>query len=223
VLQLDLGLHRPLRLLAIGAHSDDIEIGCGGTILSLLHGFPQSSVHWVVFGATGAREQEARGSAEAFLAQAAERDIRICGFRDGFMPFEGAAVKEYFEILKSEVSPDVVFTHRLEDRHQDHRLLADLTWNTFRDHMILEYEIPKFEGDLGQPNLFVPLEPATAQRKLELLMTMFATQRSKRWFTEDLFAGLMRLRGIEAGLAGGHAEAFYSRKALLHTSLVPRC
>jgi LmbE family N-acetylglucosaminyl deacetylase len=222
VLRLELG-HRPLRLLAIGAHSDDIEIGCGGTILSLLRGFPGSRVDWVVFGATGVREHEARQSAAAFLADAAERDIRIGGFRDGFMPFEGAAVKEYFESLKSDVSPDVVFTHRLDDRHQDHRLLADLTWNTFRDHMILEYEIPKYEGDLGQPNLFVPLDRATSQRKIELLMTMFATQRSKRWFTEELFAGLMRLRGIEAGLSDGHAEAFYSRKALLHTTLTPRC
>jgi LmbE family N-acetylglucosaminyl deacetylase len=208
---------RPLRILALGAHSDDIEIGCGGTVLSLLDGCPGSAVHWVVFSASGDREEEARRSAAGFLERAADRDVRIAGFRDGFMPFQGTAVKEYFETLKSDISPDVVFTHRLEDRHQDHRLLSDLTWNTFRNHVILEYEIPKYEGDLGHPNLFVALDPAIVAKKLDLLFEIFGTQRSKRWFTRDLFAGVMRLRAIEGGLPEGHAEAFYSRKLVLET------
>jgi LmbE family N-acetylglucosaminyl deacetylase len=215
VLPLELPSRQRLRLLLIGAHSDDIEIGCGGTVLSLLRGRADVAVHWVVLSAAGAREAEARRSAAAFLEGAAEAHVRICAFRDGFLPFEGTAVKEYFETLKQDVSPDLVFTHRLEDRHQDHRLLADLTWNTFRDHAILEYEIPKYEGDLGHPNLFVPLDSEVSRRKLSLLMTMFGTQRSKRWFTKELFAAVMRLRAMEAGLPDGHAEGFYSRKLLL--------
>jgi LmbE family N-acetylglucosaminyl deacetylase len=218
VLGLSLPPDRPVRLLLLGAHSDDIEIGCGGTLLSLLRHRPGSMVHWVVFSASNDREDEARRSATAFLEDAAEKDVRICGFRDGFLPFEGRAVKEYFETLKADVSPDLVFTHRLEDRHQDHRLIAELTWNTFRDHTILEYEIPKYEGDLGQPNVFVPLDQEVSRRKLDLLMTMFSTQRSKRWFTEEVFTGLMRLRAMEAGLTDGHAEAFHSRKLLLDVS-----
>jgi LmbE family N-acetylglucosaminyl deacetylase len=204
----------PLRVLALGAHSDDIEIGCGGTLLSLLESRPGTSVDWVVFSAAGDREQEARSSAGAFLIKAASHTVRIGGFRDGFLPYDGGAVKEYFETLKRDVQPDIVFTHRLEDRHQDHRLLSELTWNTFRDHVILEYEIPKYEGDLGHPNVFVPLEPRICEAKIALLMKYFGTQRSKRWFTEDLFAGLMRLRAIEAGLATGGAEGFYVRKLL---------
>jgi LmbE family N-acetylglucosaminyl deacetylase len=215
VLQLGLRTAGPLRILALGAHSDDIEIGCGGAILSFLEGHPGSAVHWVVFSAVGEREQEARRSAAGFLEAAQQRDVRICDFRDGFLPYDGPRVKEYFERLKQEVSPDVVFTHRLEDRHQDHRLLSELTWNTFRNHVVVEYEIPKYEGDLGHPNLFVPLTPEIVKRKLTLLMTMFGSQRSKRWFTEDLFAGLMRLRAIEAGLPDGYAEAFHVRKVVL--------
>jgi LmbE family N-acetylglucosaminyl deacetylase len=204
----------PLRLLLIGAHSDDIEIGCGGTILSLLQRHPGSTVHWVVFAASGVRDEEARRSADAFMADAAARDMRVFPFPDGYLPYHGADVKRHFETLKKDIAPDVVFTHRLEDRHQDHRLLAELTWNTFRDHLVFEYEIPKYEGDLGHPNLFVPLSPALCHRKVALLMEFFGTQRSKRWFTEDLFLGLMRLRGIEAGLSDGGAEGFHCRKLL---------
>jgi LmbE family N-acetylglucosaminyl deacetylase len=206
---------RPLRVLALGAHSDDIEIGCGGTLLSLLAENSSVEVCWVVFTATTERKDEARRSADAFLEGAADRDIRICGFRDGFLPYDGATVKSYFEELKRNVFPDLIFTHRLEDRHQDHRLLAELTWNTFRNHLILEYEIPKYEGDLGQPNVFVPLSADMCRKKIDLLMKLFGTQRSKRWFSADLFAGLMRLRGIEAGLANGGAEGFHARKLLL--------
>jgi LmbE family N-acetylglucosaminyl deacetylase len=214
VLQLELGPRKPFRVLVVGAHSDDIEIGCGGTVLSLISSRP-TAVHWVVLSAQAEREDEARRSASAFLTGASEQDVRTCHFRDGFFPFEGAAIKEYFETLKADVAPDLVFTHRLDDRHQDHRLVGELTWNTFRSHAILEYEVPKYEGDLGQPNVFVPLDAEVSRRKVELLMTMFATQRSKRWFTEDLFSGVLRLRGMEAGLSGGHAEAFYARKLLL--------
>jgi LmbE family N-acetylglucosaminyl deacetylase len=214
VLQLELGPGQPLRVLAVGAHSDDIEIGCGGTMLALIRSRP-TAVHWVVLSAQAERQEEARRSASVFLTGAIEQDVRTWHFRDGFFPFEGAAIKEYFETLKAEIAPDLVFTHRLDDRHQDHRLVGDLTWNTFRDHPILEYEIPKFEGDLSQPNVFVPLDAEISRRKVELLMTMFATQRSKRWFTEDLFTAIMRLRGMEAGLSGGHAEAFYARKLQL--------
>ena len=216
MLRLGLRTHGgPLRLLVIGAHSDDIEIGCGGALLTILGRHPGSVVHWVVFSANGPREDEARRSADAFLKDAGQRRISLGKFKDGFLPFEGGAVKEYFETLKADGSPDLVFTHRLEDRHQDHRLLADLTWNTFRDHAILEYEIPKYEGDLGQPNVFVPLEPEVSKQKIKLLTSIFGTQQSKRWFREDVFDGLMRLRGMEAGLIDGCAEAFYARKLVL--------
>jgi LmbE family N-acetylglucosaminyl deacetylase len=214
VLQLELGARQPFRILVVGAHSDDIEIGCGGTILSLIRSRP-TAVHWVVLSAQAEREDEARRSASAFLAGAIHQDVRTSHFRDGFFPFEGAAIKEYFETLKADVAPDLVFTHRLDDRHQDHRLVGELTWNTFRSHAILEYEVPKYEGDLGQPNVFVPLDAEVSRRKVELLMATYATQRSKRWFTEDLFTAILRLRGMEAGLSGGHAEAFYARKLLL--------
>jgi LmbE family N-acetylglucosaminyl deacetylase len=215
VLHLELGRRQPLRLLLLGAHSDDIEIGCGGTIVSLIRS-RAVSVHWVVLSADdGHRDVEARRSAAAFLEGAVEQDVRSCRFRDGFFPFEGAAVKEYFETLKAELSPDVIFTHRLEDRHQDHRLVADLTWNTFRNHTILEYEVPKYGGDLGLPNVFVTLAPEVVRQKVSLLMTHFGSQRSKRWFTEEVFTSLMQLRGMEAGLAGGYAEGFYARKLLM--------
>lgn len=202
----------PLRVLALGCHSDDIEIGCGGTLLRL-QAERALDVRWVVFSAAGARSDEARASAEALLAGAAAHRIELHGHRDGFLPYEGAAVKEAFEDLKS-ADYDVVFTHQRHDLHQDHRLVNELTWNTFRDHLVLEYEIPKYDGDFGVPNVFVGLDDATADRKVELLMRHFATQRSKRWFTDDVFYGLMRLRGMESG---GHrfAEAFYGRKLVL--------
>ena len=216
MLHLELGGSRPLRLLVLGAHSDDIEIGCGGTLLSLLGSRP-ASVRWVVFSAEGVREAEARHSATAFLSQAVEQDVSICSFRDGFFPFDGTAVKQYFETLKAAAAPDLIFTHHLEDRHQDHRLLAELTWNTFRNHTILEYEVVKYDGDLGKPNLFVPLDADICRKKVELLMTLFDSQRSKHWFTEEVFTGIMRLRGVEAGLTEGHAEAFHARKLVLDT------
>jgi LmbE family N-acetylglucosaminyl deacetylase len=208
VLRLELGGER-LRVLAIGSHADDIEIGCGGTLLRLAREVEELEVHWVVLSAAGERAEEARASAAAFGAE-----VEIQGFRDAFFRY-GGEVKEFFEELKGRVEPDIVFTHHDADRHQDHRLVAELTWNTFRDHLILEYEIPKYDGDLGAPNVFVPLEEQSAQRKVELLLESFPSQRGKRWFTDGLFIGLMRLRGMECNAPSGLAEAFYARKLSL--------
>jgi LmbE family N-acetylglucosaminyl deacetylase len=205
---------KPLKILCLGAHSDDIEIGCGGTILRLLSDRKDVEIFWVVFGASNQREQEARDSAALFLGHAKHKQVIVKKFRDGFFPFEGAKIKEHFEELKA-TKPNIIFTHQRKDAHQDHRLLAELTWNTFRNHLILEYEIPKYDGDLGQPNFFVPLERNIYEQKVEYLMRAFATQRSKQWFDRDTFLGLMRLRGMECVSDSGHAEAFYCRKVAL--------
>ena len=205
----------PFRVLCIGAHSDDIEIGCGGLILQLLRRRRRIELDWIVFSATAAREREARRSAALFLRGAARQRVVIHGFRDGFLPYDGADVKKTFEDLKTEVAPDLVLTHYRDDRHQDHRLLSDLTWNTFRNHFILEYEIPKFDGDLGTPNCFVPLERSVCARKVKYLQTVFGTQRDKHWFSEETFMALMRLRGMECRAADGYAEAFYARKVVI--------
>jgi LmbE family N-acetylglucosaminyl deacetylase len=204
-----------LRVLAVGAHADDIEIGCGGTLLRLVAEHPELEVDWVVLSGLGERGVEAADSAAAFLDGTAEARVTVERFRDGFFPYTGAAVKEFFEQLKSKVAPDVVFTHRLEDRHQDHRLVAELTWNTFRDHVILEYEIPKYEGDLGHPNLFVPLAPHLCERKVELLRKCFPSQAGRAWFTDDTFWAMLRLRGLESNAPGRYAEAFQARKLVL--------
>jgi LmbE family N-acetylglucosaminyl deacetylase len=207
---------QPLRrLLAIGAHSDDIEIGCGGTILRLLDEHPELEVTWMVLSAHGSRLAEARSSAEHILSAAARVEITILSFRDGFLPYEGAAVKDQFEDLKQRIDPDLIFTHYRNDAHQDHRLVSELTWNTFRDHLILEFEIPKYDGDLGAPNLFVPLREHIVQNKISHLMTHFVSQTTRNWFTADLFQSFMRLRGMECNAPSRHAEAFYSRKATL--------
>ena len=206
----------PLSILCLGAHADDIEIGCGGTILTLLAARRNVDCHWVVFsGGGGTREREARRGAGLFLARARRRQIAVHSFRDGFFPYVGGEIKEAFEALAAAVSPDVVFTHTRDDRHQDHRVVSDLTWNTFRDHLILEYEVPKYDGDLGVPNLFVPLGAATARAKVRHLQAAFGSQRKKRWFTPDTFHALLRLRGVESGAPVGLAEAFYARKAVV--------
>lgn len=212
---LDRGAGAGLRLLCLGAHSDDIEIGCGATILSLLQARRDVEVQWTVFSGHGPRGEEARGSAAAFLEGAARSEVDLLGFRDGFFPYQGAEIKEYFEALKRRFDPDIVLTHRGADRHQDHRLLSELTWNTFRSHQVLEYEIPKYDGDLAQPNVFVPLDSDARGRKVELLMEHFGSQRSKSWFTPETFDGLMRLRGIECASPSGYAEAFHGRKITL--------
>jgi LmbE family N-acetylglucosaminyl deacetylase len=202
---------RPTRVLCLGAHSDDIEIGCGGTILRLLQEHREVSVCWVVMSASGVRREEAQRSAQRFLKRAAHAEVILYEFRDGFFPYSGGDVKESVEGLKG-FEPDLVFTHHREDRHQDHRLLADLTWNTFRDHVVLEYEVPKYDGELGSPNLFVPIDEDTRGEKLAILMEEFASQRSKRWFTPDTFQSVMRLRGVESGHLDGFAEGFFARK-----------
>jgi LmbE family N-acetylglucosaminyl deacetylase len=204
----------PKRLLAIGAHSDDIEIGCGGTILRLVRDLPDLAVGWAVMSAHGERVAEARASAEAMLAGTARADVMIESFRDGFLPYQGAAVKERFEELKR-LEPDIILTHYGRDAHQDHRLVSDLTWNTFRDHLILEFEIPKYDGDLGAPNFFVRLDEELVRQKVAHLLRYFPSQVGKRWFTEDLFRALLRLRGMECNAPDRYAEAFYSRKAAL--------
>jgi LmbE family N-acetylglucosaminyl deacetylase len=202
----------PLRVLCLGAHSDDIEIGCGGTLLKLSAQYPRLAVDWIVFGAGGARGAEARASAQDFLRAVKAQTIRVHDFRDGFFPYDGARIKDQFEELKRELAPDLIFTHQRNDLHQDHRLICELTWNTFRDHLILEYEIPKYDGDLGAPNFFVPLDAATCEQKIKLLLEHFGTQRSKDWFTADTFRALLRLRGVEARSPTQFAEAFYCRK-----------
>ena len=206
---------RPLSVLCLGAHSDDIEIGCGGTIMRLLADHPGAEVTWVVFTASGAREEEARASAAAFLTAAGSSAVSIHQFRESYFPSVVGDIKDLFEHLKSATEPDLVLTHRRVDRHQDHQTIAELTWNTFRDHLIAEYEIPKYEGDLGQPNLYVPLEADVAEAKVELLMEHFGTQRSKRWFRAETFRGLMALRAIECNAPDGWAEAFHVDKVIV--------
>jgi LmbE family N-acetylglucosaminyl deacetylase len=205
----------PLQILCLGAHSDDIEIGCGGTILRLAEQYPNCVFHWVAFSAVGTRAAEARRGAELFAGKNAIRGPVLRTFQDGFMLFDGGEVKAVFEDLKVSVSPDLIFTHNRRDAHQDHRLLAELTWNTFRDHLILEYEIPKYDGDLGQPSVFVPLEDEVCRKKVRYIMDTFQSQHSKRWFEESTFFSLMRLRGMECNAPSGFAEAFYCRKMVL--------
>lgn len=201
-------------ILALGAHCDDIEIGCGATMLQLAAD-PANRITWAIFSAHGARAQEARAAAEAFLGSGPNRRLILHEFRDGFLPWEGAAVKEAFEALKDEVDPDMVFTHHRHDLHQDHRLVCELTWNTFRDHLVLEYEIPKWDGDLAQPNCYVELAPEQLDMKIDRLFESYATQAGKGWFDEDVFRSLARIRGMECRAGSGLAEAFCMRKFIL--------
>lgn len=207
---------RPPKCLFMGAHSDDIEIGCGGAVLTLLEACPEAEILWVVFSASGERATEAQKSAEAFLNHAPNAKITLHEFRDGFFPSERTAIKESFEALKSDFEPEMIFTHFRDDRHQDHRLLHELTWNTWRNHAIFEYEIPKYDGDLAQPNTFVPLTEEVVARKIALLLEHFGTQRNKQWFDEETFRGLLRIRGLEANSPTRYAEAFHCRKWPLH-------
>src|SRR5262252_5632899 len=204
----------PLKVLCLGAHSDDIEIGCGGTVLRLGRENPNTCFTWVVFSSDQERAAEARRSADSFLACVPDRTVLVEGFRDGYFPYIGTQVKDCFEQLKR-LSPDVIFTHYREDRHQDHRLVSDLTWNTFRDHLILEYEIPKYDGDLGSPNLFVHLDEPTIHGKIDRIVEHFLTQDNRHWFTRETFLSLLRLRGIESRSPGGYAEGFHCRKVTM--------
>jgi LmbE family N-acetylglucosaminyl deacetylase len=218
VLDLSLSKREPLRLLCLGAHCDDIEIGCGGTVLKLVATRRQIEVHWVVFSSGERREQEALKSAERFLCDVT-KTVTIHELRDGFFPYIGADLKERFEQLKAEFSPDLILTHYRHDLHQDHRLVSDLTWNTFRNHLILEYEIPKYDGDFGSPNFFVPLDESTCRRKIDAILDAYQSQKEKHWFSRDLFFAILRLRGMEAIACSGYAEGFYCRKAVLTTEI----
>ena len=202
----------PLRILCLGAHADDIEIGCGGTILRLLDQYTPTIVHWVVFSANSERASEANRSAQMFLAAAQHKAITIKNFRESFFPYQAAEIKEYFEELKGLAFPHLIFTHYREDLHQDHRLISELTWNTFRDHFISEYEILKYDGDLGIPNFFVYLTAATCKKKIEVIINCFVSQRSKVWFSEETFRSLLRIRGVESQSPSAYAEAFHCRK-----------
>jgi len=202
----------PLNVLCLGAHSDDIEIGCGGTLLRLASEYPQLNIHWVVFSGMGERAVEAQNSADEFLRDVRNKQVVLKEFKDGYFPASASAIKDVFEELKNSVSPDVIFTHYRNDLHQDHRQLNELAWNTWRNHFILEYEIPKYDGDLGNPNFFVALDDTLREKKVELLMRFFQTQTNKHWFSPETFNALLRLRGIESKSPGGYAEAFYGRK-----------
>jgi len=219
ILNLTAGHGRPLHVLAIGAHCDDIEIGAGGSLLQWASEGHLARVDVMVCSSTPDRAEEAREAAHAFLDAVPQVQVAVHAFRDGFLPHEGPALKETFEALKATLaegaSPDVILTHWRDDRHQDHRLVSDLTWNTFRDHLVLEYEIPKYDGDLGQPNAFVAVSDEHVARKWELLRRHYGSQADRYWFTEDTFRGLMRIRGVEARSATGFAEAFTMRKAPL--------
>jgi LmbE family N-acetylglucosaminyl deacetylase len=209
------GSGAPRRILVLGAHADDIEIGCGGTLLRLFAERSPLEVKWVVFCATQERTREARESAAAFLEGVERKEVVVLDFRDGYLPYLGAAVKDAFEELKRGFSPDLVFTHYRDDRHQDHRLVSELTWNTWRDHLVLEYEIPKYDGDFGTPNVFFHLSEATLDRKIDLVLHHFATQAGKHWLTRDLLRSVARLRGMECVAPERLAEAFYGRKVVL--------
>jgi LmbE family N-acetylglucosaminyl deacetylase len=203
-----------LNVLCLGAHSDDIEIGCGGTLLSLKAAFARLRFHWIVFSATGARENEAAKAAELFTAGHG-KSVILKSHRDGFFPQDTSAIKEFFEETKARVSPDIIFTHWHADAHQDHRVISELTWNTFRNHLILEYEIPKYDGDMGRPSVFVPLAPEHYEAKVNYLFDAFRSQAGKHWFARETFLGLMRLRGMEANSPTHYAEAFYARKIVI--------
>jgi LmbE family N-acetylglucosaminyl deacetylase len=209
------GANESLSVLCIGAHSDDIEIGAAATILGWIERGVRLNVYWAVLSATGQRADEAYTSAKDFLADATHATIDVAAFRDGFLPYQGAELKCWFEALKSRVSPDVILTHWKDDFHQDHREISQLTWNTFRDHLILEYEIPKWDGDLGRPNLYVPASKSAMARKVSLLLERFGSQRAKDWFDPQIFTGLARLRGSECRALDGFAEAFHVRKLAL--------
>ncbi len=206
------------RVLCLGAHSDDIEIGAGGTLLKLAEKTDDLEICWVVFSAPGVRADEARLSADDFLSGIARKQIKIGSFRESYFPSEWPSIKEWLEEIKVNFVPDIVFTHYRDDRHQDHRVLSDLAWNTFRNHLILEYEILKYDGDLGHPNVFVPVSEQLCMRKIELLMKHFQTQSTRHWFTSDTFEAMHRIRGIECVSPTGRAEAFYCRKMVLETS-----
>lgn len=205
----------PKSILLMGAHCDDIEIGCGATVLHLVEKFPEAHFEWVVFSSTPERAREAMRSSDVFLADVRSKNVTVQNFRNGYFPYIGGEIKDFFESLKSRTKPDWIFTHHCEDRHQDHRILAELTWNTFRDHLIFEYEVPKYDGGLGSPNCFVSATESFSDKKIATLMECFLSETVKPWFSPETFKAMLRLRGVECNSATGLAEAFYCRKFLL--------
>lgn len=208
------GISKPV-VLCLGAHCDDIEIGCGGTLLELGNSLRKASLHCVVFASDGIREAETRAALSELSVGWDNVTIKVHRFRNGYFPYVGADIKDAFEALKSKVQPDLIFTHYRDDRHQDHRTISDLTWNTFRDNLVLEYEIPKYDGDFGQPNAYVEISEANAATKVDCLQRCFPSQHDKHWFKPENFKALMRVRSIECNAASGFAEAFYARKVKL--------
>jgi LmbE family N-acetylglucosaminyl deacetylase len=206
-----------LTILCLGAHADDIEIGCGGTLLQLIRRQYPLKIYWIVFSAEAERYSEAHQSAEIFT-EGCDSYIQIKNYRDGYLPYSGAQIKELFENLKCSICPDLIFTHWQGDAHQDHRFVCDLTWNTFRDHLIFEYEIPKYDGDLGRPNMYYSLDRPVYEKKIDYLFEKFQSQQSKSWFARDTFLSLMRLRGVESRSLSGYAEGFYARKVIISTA-----
>lgn len=206
---------KPTRLLCLGAHSDDLEIGCGGTLLRLVREVPDLVVRWIVFSGHGPRGVEARNSAAAVLQHVRDKEIEVKEFHDGYFPCHRAEIKDFFECIKREFDPSLILTHYRDDAHQDHRLVAELTYNTFRDHLVFEYEIPKYDGDIGNPCVFMPLTTVQISRKIDLICQHFPSQQGRSWFTAETFLALARLRGIGCNAPEGLAEAFYARKIVL--------
>jgi LmbE family N-acetylglucosaminyl deacetylase len=207
--------NQKLNILCLGAHPDDIEIGCGGTILRLIQEVPRAQFYWTVFSGDEKRDKEAFKSAKSFLRNVNAKRIDVKDFRESYFPFVGETIKDYFEKLKTEFSPDLVFTHYKNDAHQDHRFISNLTWNTFRDHFILEYEILKYDGDIGTPNLYVHLNESDVRRKSKYILSIFRTQKEKQWFTKETFKSILRIRGVESNSPSKYAEAFYCRKIII--------
>lgn len=215
MLKISVESRSPKKILCLGAHCDDIEIGCGGALLKLIGTIKDVHVYWVVFSSDERREKEAVNSANDFLKSLKKKTIVIKRFRNSFFPYCGAEIKEYFEQLTKEFSPDIIFTHFRNDLHQDHRLISELTWNTFRNHLILEYEIPKYDGDFGSPNFFIQFDETISLNKIGKIMKYFKSQSDKAWFTRDTFLSILRLRGVESNAPEKYAEGFYCRKIIL--------
>jgi LmbE family N-acetylglucosaminyl deacetylase len=215
MLSLSIAADEPLKVLCLGAHCDDIEIGCSGTLMTLQDRYPQASFDWVVFSSDDERAGETRRAAQAIHGKHPRVNVEVLTFRGSYFPYEGAQIKDHFERVKARVQPNLVLTHFLQDRHQDHRVVSELTWNTFRNHLVLEYEIPKYEGDLAHPNVYVPLTRDIVNRKADMLMECFPSQHARAWFSRDLFVAHLRLRGIECNAPSGHAEALHARKVTL--------
>ncbi|WP_441000167.1 PIG-L deacetylase family protein [Fodinibius sp. SL11] len=201
-----------LKMLFLGAHCDDIEIGCGGTVLHMIENYKIDHIKWVVFTSNEVRKKEAESSAKEFLKSVKNADVDVYDYQDGFLPSVWSEIKVRFEDLKKEIEPDIIFTHYRNDLHQDHRTLNELTWNTFRNHLIFEYEIPKYDGDIGNPNLFVPLNEDQIKQRNEIITSCFKSQQNKQWLDDSLLTSMPRIRGIECASKGKYAEAFYSRK-----------